>query len=293
MKAIQNPIIPTDESGRTWDPQVVFYNGWYYHCYQKKEDGVFLARTRDISDLANAEELNVFCSGEGELSNWYAPELHRIDGVWYIYGAPLYNGNHCMCVLKNENDDPFSNFEFVGGVEGLGSDYNLDGTIAEFCGKRWFIWSGGNDIFISELLTPTRVNEVVSRLISPEFEFEMRHNIICEGPAFIEKNGKAHIVYSVNDSIGDDYCLGRITFSGKGDFVNPKNWVKHPEAVFEKTDSVFGPGHCSFCKDSEDNDYMIYHANLVSGSGWTGRSVWAQRVEWDENDCPVLGKPYK
>lgn len=64
MKAIQNPIIPTDESGRTWDPQVVFYNGWYYHCYQKKENGVFLARARDIADLANAEELNVFAVGK-------------------------------------------------------------------------------------------------------------------------------------------------------------------------------------------------------------------------------------
>ena len=73
-----------------------------------------------------------------------------------------------------------------------------------------------------------------------------------------------------------------------------KNWVKEKKPVFEKTDTVFGPGHCSFTTVSEnnkENDWIVYHANLVSGSGWRGRSVWIQPFGWSENDEPVFGKP--
>lgn len=36
-----------------------------------------------------------------------------------------------------------------------------------------------------------------------------------------------------------------------------------------------------------------YHANLESGSGWYGRSVWIQPFTWDDEDYPVFGKPHK
>jgi hypothetical protein len=36
---------------------------------------------------------------------------------------------------------------------------------------------------------------------------------------------------------------------------------------------------------------MIYHANLVSGTGWQGRSVWIAPVTFDENGNPDLGRP--
>ena len=32
------------------------------------------------------------------------------------------------------------------------------------------------------------------------------------------------------------------------------------------------------------------YGNLVSGSGWGGRSVWTQPISWD-GDEPVLGSP--
>ncbi len=75
-----------------------------------------------------------------------------------------------------------------------------------------------------------------------------------------------------------------------------KNWVKYPDAVFTKTETVFGPGHCSFTTVSEnavDKDFIVYHANLQSGSGWRGRSVWVQEFSWEENDMPIFGAPHK
>ncbi|MBE7012128.1 MAG: hypothetical protein E7415_05595 [Ruminococcaceae bacterium] len=57
---------------------------------------------------------------------------------------------------------------------------------------------------------------------------------------------------------------------------------------------MFGPGHCSFTTVTEncvEEDYIVYHANLESGSGWYGRNVWVQKFSWDDKDMPIFGKP--
>ena len=66
-----------------------------------------------------------------------------------------------------------------------------------------------------------------------------------------------------------------------------------PNAVFEKTEKVFGPGHCSVTAVTEEGrevDLLVYHANLESGSGWNGRHVFLQPFTWD-GDTPILGVP--
>ena len=149
---------------------------------------------------------------------------------------------------------------------------------------------------IGELTAPNRVSGPIVILKEPEFEFELRENRICEGPACLWHEGKLHLIYSVNESNGDEYCLGRITFNGTGDILDLRNWETCETAVFEKTESVFGPGHCSFTTVQNNGvweDYILYHANLESGSGWHGRSVWAQKVAWDENGYPVFGTPHR
>lgn len=133
-----------------------------------------------------------------------------------------------------------------------------------------------------------------SVLTKPELNFETKVGLIAEGPAVLYRNRKIHIVYSANDSKSDAYCLGLLTFDGDGDVLAADNWKKKDSAVFEKTDQIYGPGHCSFTTVTEnktEKDYIVYHANLVSGSGWAGRNVFAQPFEWDDNDFPVFGQP--
>ena len=116
---------------------------------------------------------------------------------------------------------------------------------------------------------------------------------VTEGPAVLYKNGLIHIVYSTNDSKYDDYCLGLLTFAG-GDILDPACWQKSPEAIFAQTDAIHGPGHCSFTTVTEESgevDYVVYHANRVSGSGWDGREVFIQPIGWNEDGYPVLGTP--
>ena len=98
-----------------------------------------------------------------------------------------------------------------------------------------------------------------------------------------------YIVYSGSGSWSDHYCLGMLTFTG-GDILDAVNWKKSDGPVFEKTDKVFGPGHCSFTTAPDGSTWMIYHANKVKGSGWGGRMGWIAPIGWN-GDEPVFPTP--
>lgn len=304
MGMFKNPIILNSEKHNTSDPYVVLHDGWYYHCYAK-ENNVFVAKVKHLDELETAEAVCVYSEKRERRSSrdsWFAPELHLIDGVWYIYGAPQTAvvglgpdelGTHTMCVLKNENSDPQTPFENLGVVKGLEGTWSIDGTVFTHDEKLWFLWTEGADIYLAEMQDAVSIKKPYVHLTHPELPFECRSNSVNEGPAVLKRNGKIHVVYSANDSNDDYYCLGLLTYSG-GNILDKKNWKKHQDSVLEMTDSVFGPGHCSFTKvknGDEMVDCIVFHANLESGTGQRGRSVWAQTFTWDEEDFPVFGKP--
>jgi GH43 family beta-xylosidase len=88
----------------------------------------------------------------------------------------------------------------------------------------------------------------------------------------------------------DDYCLGQLSWNG-GDVLNPKSWVKNPEPVFAKTETAFGPGHCSFVPSPDGReDWIVYHAHVRQGSG-NLRDVRIQRFSWNADGSPNFGRP--
>ncbi len=178
-------------------------------------------------------------------------------------------------------------------IRGIENKWNLDGTVLWHEDQLYFVWSDCAHMYMAKMADPCTIQEPIIILTRPELPFETRVGCVTEGPAVLYKNGLIHVVYSANDSKFDDYCLGLLTFTG-GDILDVANWEKSPVAIFEKTDAIFGPGHCSFTTVTEGEkeiDYIVYHANRVSGSGWGGREVFVQPISWDENGYPVLGKP--
>ena len=144
-------------------------------------------------------------------------------------------------------------------------------------------------MFISKMADPiTLVGERLC-LTSPEYPFETKDGLINEGPAVIKRNGRIFVTYSANDSRSDDYCLGLLTFTG-GDILDINNWEKSKDAVFKKTDKIYGPGHNSFVS-ADGIDYIVYHANVVSGWGWGRRNVFIPPFSWDSKGYPFFGSP--
>lgn len=295
MASFINPIIPKNAQNNTADPYVLRYDGSYYHCYAN-EKGVYITKAEKLWRLGEGETVMVYdCTKEGALQEWFAPELHRIDGKWYIYAAPDHGGwMHTMTALVGEGDTPMCTYQNMGAIRGLEGKWTIDGTVMTYRDELYFIWTKCSEMFLSKMSDPLTLTGETITIAKPEYPFETKVGLVNEGPAVLYRPERIHIVYSANDSKCDDYCLSLLTFERGGDILNPDNWAKEDHAYFEKTNEIFGPGHCSFTTVTEDGkevDYIVYHANLISGSGWDGRNVFIQPFTWDENDFPVFGKP--
>lgn len=298
-RTFKNPVL-----GSGADPWVVRDGDDYYYCYSGG-NGVCVNRIEAIDKITSEGGTKVYTAPEGTLysSEYWAPELHKINGKWYIYVAADdgNNYNHRMYVLECTGDDPTDKYVMKGKITDPTDKWAIDGTVLTYNGECYFVWSGwegdvnvAQNIYIAHMSDPWTIDSERVLLSTPEYRWEKLGGTpsINEGPvAVTAPSGKTvHIVYSASGSWSDYYRLGCLTFSGEGDILDSANWTKAEDALFEMTDDVFGPGHCSFTTAADGSTWMVYHANLVSGSGWSGRSVWTQKVEWD-GDALVLGRP--
>ncbi len=283
------------------DPNVVYHDGSYYYCYSSG-NGVSVAKIDGLDNIVKDNAVKVYTAPSGTMysSEYWAPELHYLNGSWYIYVAADdgNNANHRMYVLKGTSQDPTKPFRMVGKLTDPTDKWAIDGTVFEYNGELYTVWSGwegdnnvAQNLYIAHMSDPVTIDSERVLISRPykAYETKTTNPTVNEGPAVLVKGNTVTVVYSANGSWTDDYCLATVTCTG-GNLLDSSSWAKSSSAAFEKTSKCFGPGHCSFTIAEDGSTWMVYHANLKSGTGWNGRSVWIQPVEWD-GDIPVLGKP--
>lgn len=296
-EAVQNPICPAGD-----DPWVVAHGTSYYYCFAYN-NGVAVSKLSSIHKVAKRGAQIVYQapSGTDYSYNYWAPELHYINGEWYIYVAADDGdiANHRMFVLKGTSQDPRDPFYMVGEIELPDDKWAIDGTVMQLHGQLYFIWSGwkgdqdgAQHIYIAHMSDPCTVDSERVLLSSPTYGWEtFEWPDVNEGPTALIHGDDVFIVYSASGSWSDYYCLGMLTLTGD-DPLNPDHWEKSETPVFQKKDGLaYGPGHCSFATAHDGSIWMIYHANQTSGSGWDGRSVWISPVLFDQNGTPDFGEP--
>lgn len=291
---------PVASSGA--DPWVIRDGDKYYYCYSGG-DGVCVNELESLTEITTEGGRKVYTapSGTEYSSEYWAPELHKIDGKWYIYVAADDgdNYNHRMYVLECTSDtDPTADYKMLGKITDSTDKWAIDGTVLEYGGEYYFVWSGWEgdenlmqNIYIAHMSSPSTIDSERVMISRPNKKWEIGGGspLINEGPVALTHGDALYIVYSGSGSWSDYYCLSMLTFNG-GDILDAANWQKSDGAVFAKTDKVFGPGHCSFTTSPDGETWMIYHANLTSGTGWSGRSVWICPITWD-GDTPVFPTP--
>lgn len=287
------------------DPWVFRHDGRYYATMTTGRN-VTLWRTETLTGLGAAERKVVWeppAQGPYARDLW-APELHRIRGKWYVYVAADdgENANHRMYVLENDADDPFDGrFVFKGKIADSRADrWAIDGTVLELGERLYFLWSGweGEEnvdqrIYIAPMSDPWSISGPRVELSRPSFAWEQQGGppTINEGPECLVHDGQVHLIYSASGSWTDDYKLGRLTARLDADLLDPASWSKHPEPVFERTDGVYGPGHCSFTTSPDGReDWIVYHTARYQGAGWT-REVRTQPFAWNSDGTPNFGTP--
>lgn len=279
---ILNPILKNDPSAidKTADPHVLFYNGKYYHTYAAN-DALYVAEIPSLDAFGAEERVEHLVSDDETLEKCFAPELHLIDGDFYIYAAPARKGSdvHFVCVYKSVDGTPTGRYETLGAVEGIGEKWSIDATVFTFKGERYMVFTTCKTIYIAKMKSPTALLGAPVAIKVPEYAWERKMSDVVEGPAVIFDGETPVLVYSASDSKCDDYCLGMLRMEGS-DPLSPIAWRPHKAPILEKAEGMFGPGHCSF---TEKNGELIcvYHANLESGTGWSGRSIFAKRAYFE------------
>lgn len=294
-----NPIV-----SRGADPWIIRWNSKYYFCQSEPDhpDSVWLNAAVNLEDIGKGGWKCVWRSTQGTAysKEVWAPELHFIRGKWYIYVAADDGDNfhHHMYVLEGTSIDPIQPFRLKGKIAAPEDRWAIDGTVLEMPdGKLYFIWSGweGTDniaqnLYIAPMNNPWTIDGPRVCLSRPGHLWE-RHGLpINEGPEVLWHGNRLFVIYSASGMWTDDYCLGELAWNG-GDVLDPKSWVKNPEPVFASSESVFGPGHCSFVLSPDGKeDWIVYHAHVHRGSG-AMRDVRIQRFTWKADDSPDFGTP--
>ncbi len=293
---VQNPI---HEGG--CDPWVYLHEGSYYYCYSRGR-GISVAKMSSLHTLVPKGTAVFDPPKWTEYSEeLWAPELHYLNGEWYIYVAASdgYSSNHRMFVLKGTSQNPRGRYEMVGQITDPSNKWAIDGTVMELNGELYFLWSGWEgdkdgkqNLYIAHMSDPCTIDSQRVMISTPEYNWEtVEWPDVNEGPTVLQHGGKTFVVYSASGSWGDYYCLGMLILTGE-DPMDPASWTKESRPVFTRREGVcYGPGHCSFSTAVDGSVWMIYHGNQVSDTGWDGRSVWIAPVTFDEDGTPHFGRP--
>jgi len=301
------------------DPQALLHtDGQYYVAATAAEwDRIEIRRTRDLNALATAEMKVVWrkhAAGPMSAHIW-APEIHFIDGRWYIY----FTASRADAiwevrpyVLANDSADPFKGeWKEMGRIETGWDSFSLDGTTFAHQGKRYFVWTQrgrtpeegrGTNIYIAQMSSPIALKLPpagrVTLLSKPEYEWEKRKYDVNEGPAVLIRNGRVFMTISAS-AIDANYCLGLLTASADADLLDPASWKKSAEPVFRSSEAagIYGPGHNSFTTTPDGKtDIFVYHAReyrdiLGSELADPNRHTRAQVLRWKPDGTPDFGMP--
>ncbi len=291
-----NPV-----AGQGQDPWVIWWNGHYEYC-QSRPSGIWVNQADKLEDIGRDHWHCVWhAPTQGPVSRQiWAPELHYLQGHWFVYFAADDgdNARHRMYVLEGSSPDPLQPFELKGKITTSDDHWAIDGTVLEMPGnKLYFIWAGWpgdrdgvQNLYIAAMPDPWSVSGPRVCISTPDRPWEQRDfPHINEGPETLWHAGRLFIIYSASGFWDDNYCLGQLTWTG-GDVMNPSSWSKNPNPVFSRANGVLGPGHCSFVPSPDGREeWIVYHAHV--GPGTTRRNVRIQPFAWNPDGSPDFGLP--
>lgn len=293
------------------DPFVTRANGYYYYIATVPEyDRIELRKSKSINGIKNAKPVVVWRKhSKGPMGNHiWAPELHRIDGKWYIYfaaGSAEDKWKIRMYALSNPSKDPLKGeWKEEGQIKSNVDIFSLDATSFEHRGQRYMIWTDrasntiiNTGLFIAKMLNPTTLDAKQVVITQPEFAWEIKGHRVNEGPAVLIRNGKIFVSFSAS-ATDANYCIGLLWADENADLTNPASWNKLPEPVFYTNEKLkrFGPGHNSFTVSKDGKtDIMIYHARdykEINGEPLydPNRNTRARIVRWTADGMPDFGQ---
>lgn len=309
--AFHNPLVL-----QRADPQVALHSdGYYYFTATVPEyDRIELRRVKDLNELGTAEARTVWRQhASGIMSrNIWAPEMHFIDGKWYLYftagraDAPF---DIRLYVLENAAANPLEGQWSERGQINTGwESFALDATTFAIGAQRYLVWTQRpadsakhlTAIYMAKMDGPLSITGPAVQLSKPEYAWEKIGFDVNEAPAVLVKNGRVFLTYSAS-ATDANYALGMLTADASANLLDPAVWKKSPQPVFRSSaqNGQYGPGHNSFTTTPDGKtDVLVYHARNyreIKGDPLhdPNRHTRAQVIQWHSDGTPEFGDPAK
>ncbi|CAN8100834.1 unnamed protein product [Discula destructiva] len=298
-----NPVF-TKNVGDPWMTKYVVDGELWYLFTCTTNDDITLWRSKALTDnWDGADSRTVFTpdpsSGEPWSTSLWAPEIHSINGTWYIIFTatpdfdnppPLQDAqcpincpaiNHRMFVLAGDGPDPWTaNFTLKPMIDTY-DQFAIDGTYFIFNNEIYHIYSCWEtqtsawpaNLCITHMSDPWTVDSPLSarRIISvPNEPWERvpygrpdTRLATNEGPQQLTNptTGQHFVVYSAARVNTPFYCLGLLELTGN-DPMQPHSWRKHRDGcVFHQNSvaGVYGPGHASFTTSQDGSEDYVVY----------------------------------
>ncbi len=290
-------------------------DGAYYFTASIPEyDRIALRRADTIEGLRTAQEKTIWVkheTGPQSLHVW-APELHYLEGAWYVYYAASEVRNRWKLrpyVLRCTGQDPMADpWEELGMMQSADGDkfsfrdFSLDATVLCHRGQMYFVWAEKvgkgrkvSNLYIARMETPWKLATAQVLLTSPDYDWERVGFWVNEGPAFLKHGGKIFMTYSASET-GSCYCMGMLSIDEDADLLDPRAWKKerYPVLCTDDEKGIYGPGHNSFVKGEDGvTDLCVYHArpcdHTVGNPLYNpNRHAMIMEVRYDQQGYPVF-----
>ncbi|MCH6231175.1 family 43 glycosylhydrolase [Microbacterium sp. CFH 31415] len=257
-------------------------------------DRIVLRRASTINGLTTAQEQVLLWSRNAAAPNtangskiatgayryFWAPELHKINGDWYILftssrSTDVWNIRPAIMRAPGDSDPMVaSNWEELGYVKAAPGDtsaftsFSLDMTYFEANGKHYMVWAekpGSSDLRMAEI-DPANPSQLITPSIllsTPNYAWERTASqVINEGAAVIKSDDEVFVFFSASE-VNETYSIGMLRAPIDGDLMKPSTWAKTGYPLLTSDDfggQQNGPGHNSFTLDADGNPVIVYHA---------------------------------
>ncbi len=308
---ITNPLVR-----QRADPDILLHTDGYYYftATVPAYDLIELRRADTLQGLSSAVPQVIWRahpSGEMAAHIW-APELHQVDGSWYVYFAAGSSSNVWdirVYVLSNDSANPLEGSwqergqVMTNGPQASGAFFALDATTFEHQEVRYLVWAESDPefdantvLYIAPMSNPWTLAARGVRISAPELPWERVGYAVNEGPAVLQRNGKIFISYSAS-ATDANYCVGLLTADDTSDLLDPRSWSKASQPVFRSGNGGCGPGHNQFTTTPDGSvDLLVYHGRdyeRIEGDPLNdpNRATRVQPLAWRADGTPDFGAP--
>ncbi|GGZ11708.1 family 43 glycosylhydrolase [Streptomyces poonensis] len=294
-----NPV----KSVKGADPWISYHDGSYYMVTTSWTDVITMRKSTTLAGLATAPSVQVWKGdAASRCCNIWAPELHFLNGRWYLYftagqNVSDYNPTQRSHVLESAGSDPMGPYTFKST---LNSSWMLDASVLNVGGRLYLLGSasggGTQNLVIAPMSNPYTVSGSFSTISTPTYDWERQGGTVNEGAEVLQRNGRTFLIYSASGCWTPDYKLGQLELTGSNP-LSASSWTKKSTPVFQRSDAngVYGPGHNGFFTSPDGSEsWIVYHANDSASDGCdNGRTTRAQKFSWNSDGTPNFGMPVR